>query len=132
MDEKGKVSASKVHHRQMAGLFLLLLVFALGGQGSSAVAELEIGKAVPAAQAEPKEYMLVLPGTVGKIDLNLADWETLELLPGIGESLAEKIICYREENGGFSSVEEIMKVSGIGSKKFEGFKDYIIVETAGG
>ncbi len=48
-------------------------------------------------------------------------------LDGIGEVIAERIIEYREENGGFSSTEEIMNVKGIGEKRYENIKDNICV-----
>ncbi len=52
------------------------------------------------------------------VDLNTADGEELDTLPGIGESLAGRIIAYREANGPFENMEEIMEVSGIGEAKF--------------
>ena len=62
------------------------------------------------------------------ININTATKEILEMLPGVGESTAEKIIKYREEHNGFKKIENIMKVKGIGKKKFEKLKDYITVE----
>ena len=49
-------------------------------------------------------------------------------LPGIGEAKAEAILAYREEYGGFSSIEEIMNVSGIKESTFSKIKDKISVE----
>lgn len=63
----------------------------------------------------------------GKVNINTADSETLQTVKGIGESTAKKIIEYREKNGGFKSIENIMDISGIGQKKFESFKDFICV-----
>lgn len=65
--------------------------------------------------------------TEKKLDLNTADAAELELLPGIGEVLARRILDYREERGGFLAVEELLNVSGIGDKKFESIKDLVIV-----
>ncbi|MBQ8586812.1 MAG: ComEA family DNA-binding protein [Oscillospiraceae bacterium] len=62
------------------------------------------------------------------VNINTADLETLMTLPGIGETYAQRIIDYREENGVFSSIEEIMEVSGISESRFEKIKDYITVE----
>lgn len=62
-----------------------------------------------------------------KVDINTADTVVLQTLNGIGEKKAALIIAYREENGSFQTIEEIMEVSGIGEKTFEGFKDLIMV-----
>lgn len=61
------------------------------------------------------------------VDLNTATQAKLMDLPGIGESKAKAIIDYRQKNGGFQSIEEIMKVKGIGQKTFDTFKDRISV-----
>ena len=60
-----------------------------------------------------------------KVNINTATKEELDTLPGIGESTANKIINYREENGKFKSIEEIKEVSGIGDSRFEQIKDLI-------
>ena len=58
-------------------------------------------------------------------DLNKADTIELDALPGIGPALARRIVEYREEHGGFSSVEEIKNVKGIGDALFEKLRDLI-------
>ncbi|MBL1229540.1 helix-hairpin-helix domain-containing protein [Enterococcus sp. BWB1-3] len=63
----------------------------------------------------------------GKIDLNTADEQALMTLSGIGEKKAQEIIKYREENGRFSSIEELSDISGIGEKTFEKLRDSIFV-----
>lgn len=62
-----------------------------------------------------------------KVNINTASLEELDTLPGIGESTANKIINYRNENGKFKSIEEIKEVSGIGDSKYEQIKDLIEV-----
>lgn len=61
----------------------------------------------------------------GKININQAPAEELMTLPGIGESKAESIIRYRESNGMFQSVEDIMKIPGIKETLFGKIKDLI-------
>ncbi len=63
----------------------------------------------------------------GLVDINSASKETLMTLPGIGESKADKIIAYRQANGGFSSIEDIMLVGGIKEGLFNKVKDRICV-----
>lgn len=63
----------------------------------------------------------------GKVNLNTADETELTTLTGIGASRAQAIILYREENGPFSSIEEIMNVQGIKEGTFEKIKDDIVV-----
>ena len=67
-------------------------------------------------------------GSAGKININTADVTTLCTLPGIGESRASSIVAYREEHGGFSTIEDIMKVSGIKDAAFGKIKDKICVK----
>ena len=63
-----------------------------------------------------------------KININTASKEKLQELSGIGEATAQKIINYREENGKFQTIEDIKNVSGIGTSKFNQFKDEICVK----
>lgn len=60
-----------------------------------------------------------------KININTATKQQLMRLPGVGEATADKIISYRDNNGGFSDIIDIMKVSGIGTAKYENMKDLI-------
>ena len=63
-----------------------------------------------------------------KININKATQTELETIPGVGPSTALKIIEYREQNGKFSSIEDIKNVSGIGDAKYKKMKDYITVK----
>ena len=63
-----------------------------------------------------------------KVNLNTADAEELQTIPGIGAARAAAIISYREEAGGFGSIEDIQNVSGIKGKTFEKIEEYITVE----
>ena len=65
--------------------------------------------------------------TSGKINLNTASLEQLMEIPGIGESKAKAIINYRDTNGGFSSIEEVMNIEGIKEGVFAKMKEYIVV-----
>lgn len=62
-----------------------------------------------------------------KLDINKATKAELMKLPKIGEKLADRIIEYRETHGGFKSVEELMRIKGIGKKKFAEIKDLVTV-----
>ncbi|MCX7922511.1 MAG: helix-hairpin-helix domain-containing protein [Clostridia bacterium] len=64
----------------------------------------------------------------GKININTATIKELDSLSGIGESIAQDIIDYREKNGGFKSINDIMKVAGIKEKTFNKIKDRITVK----
>lgn len=66
-------------------------------------------------------------GNPTMVNINSADSATLETLPRVGPALAGRIIEWREQNGGFVSVEQLLEVSGIGVKTFEGFRDRVMV-----
>lgn len=63
-----------------------------------------------------------------KININTADKKELMLISGIGEKYAERIIELREQLGGFTSIEQLKKVKGIGDKRFEKIKNYVTIE----
>ena len=61
------------------------------------------------------------------MNINTASKKELDALPGIGETLAQRIIDYRSANGPFSTVDELTKVKGIGAKTLEKLKPYATV-----
>ena len=62
------------------------------------------------------------------IHINSASVSELMSLPGIGETLANRIVSYRETHGDFTTTEELMEVDGIGEKKYAAIEAYITVE----
>ena len=66
--------------------------------------------------------------TSAKININTANANMLQTLPGIGPVLSERIIEYRNQNGLFGVIDDIKDVSGIAEKKYEGIKDLICVQ----
>lgn len=81
---------------------------------------------------------LVLPGStetpdasgtdIELVNINTASVEELDSLDGIGPTIAQRIIDYREENGPFQTIEDILNVSGIGPSTFDQIKDQITVQ----
>lgn len=61
------------------------------------------------------------------VNINTATAKQLQTLPGIGETLALRIVAYREEHGNFSSVADLLNVTGIGQGKLEAIMDLITV-----
>jgi competence protein ComEA len=72
--------------------------------------------ATPAIAAEASQ---------GVVNLNSATVVQLELLPGVGPALAQRIVAHREKNGSFRGIEGLMLVRGIGEKSFERIRPYI-------
>jgi len=60
-----------------------------------------------------------------KVNINTADVEELTTIPGIGPKTAEAIVAYRNENGQFKKVDDLIEVKGIGEKKLEQIRSYV-------
>ncbi len=103
-----------------------VLVFALAACLSApapAAAEQSAGtRRAPAKQAAPTPS--------SPVNLNSATAAQLEALPGIGPKAAQRIIEYRQKNGGFRKTEELMNVKGIGEKSFLKLKPLLTISAA--
>lgn len=102
------------------------------GQKVVVPAKLPAVEQLPAGEGNP--FAAPLPArkaqnvaVAGKVNINTADAVALEALPGIGPALAQRIVAYREANGPFTAVEDLLNVPGIGEKKLAQFRDYIVV-----
>jgi comEA protein len=120
-----------------AGLFLILLtlVFCTGMVGflfgryhsGEILVSSHISPAAPKSAENHIAESAVPSVTNGKININSATAEELAALPGIGTVLAQRIVDYRSEHGLFRSAEDLSNVKGIGAKKLESIRQYIIV-----
>jgi len=82
-----------------------------------------------ASQLEMEQEGTVQEGSASQyININTADEATLDSLPGIGASKAKSIISYRESNGGFKSIDELMQIEGIKEGVYNKIKDMITVK----
>ena len=95
-----------------AALAIMLSAAVLGAEGLQTAAK------PPAAASAP-------------VNLNTATVPQLETLPGVGRSTAERIVEYRQKNGDFKKIEELMNVRGIGEKSFLKLKPMITVAARG-
>ena len=76
------------------------------------------------AQTEPSRT------PISRLDLNRASADELESLPGIGTVLAQRVIAFRESVGRFQKIEDLRGVKGIGAKKFERLKSFVMVSAS--
>ena len=102
-----------------------------GGQGPGKQNQVERGKG---GQEKPGSQISGSPksgsqdtGLGAKVNLNTASLEDLQKIPGVGPSTAQKILAYRQQNGPFQQVEDLMQVKGIKEGKFAKMVDYIYV-----
>jgi comEA protein len=78
--------------------------------------------------AEPKTTPKEEPKLEGFLNINTATIEEFQMLPGIGEATAKNIVEYRKVNGPFQSVDDLLKVKGIGEKRLKDIKPYCRLE----
>ena len=76
--------------------------------------------------------LAVIPQAGKKININTASLAELQDLPRIGPMIAQRIIDFREENGKFNRITDLLKVKGIGEKMFEQLKERITVDNPAG
>jgi len=121
-----------------AGDFSVTTQYAVGAMDEAELSEINRRVEERAAQAAAEMTSETEQGSdvaevsdsadAGLININTADAQTLQLLPGIGPAIAERIIAHRETYGAFRIIEEITDVSGIGEARFADIRDQITVE----
>ena len=87
----------------------------------------QLGEAQPGAPSGAAAGGIESGATGGKVNLNTASMAELETLPRIGPAMSQRIIDYREANGRFSSIDDLLNVTGIGDKTFDGLKELITI-----
>ena len=102
------------HSRNWATLGIALVVLLL------------LGSAVPGNAASPSKEK-ARASSDNPVDINEATAESLTSVPGIGKITAERIVEWRETNGPFRRIEDLIKVKGIGDKMFDKLRPYIKV-----
>ena len=126
--EKGFIAKIGIERLKLLAVMAFFLLSGVFYSHSFYAGELDIGTPISAEEIGAKEENTVYAEEMmGKLDINTATAEELTRLSGIGKKRAADIITYREANGGFTRIEDIMKVSGIGEKTFEKIKEEITV-----
>lgn len=89
------------------------------------VGEVPVAPPVPAGGTEAGAGAVADGTASGPVSLNSATLAELETLPRIGPALAQRILDWREANGGFTTIDDLRNVTGIGQKTFDGLKDHV-------
>lgn len=89
---------------------------------------LGIGVSYAVKKNPPIKKFCIIESNFCKIDLNTADEDALDSVPGIGRATARKIVEYRKENGSFNTVDDLRNIKGISPNKLEEIKDFFFVE----
>ena len=95
--------------------------------GLGLMAALALASAASAAQKEESEKSGKKVVAATTVNINTASAAELESLPGVGAKTAQRIVDYRQKNGAFKKIEELMNVQGIGEKGFLKIKDCLTV-----
>lgn len=104
------------------------LTFVIGMLVAALVASAPAAQAQAAAGAKKTPAAARVRATPGApVNLNAATLAQLQTLPGVGASTAQRIVDYRQKNGAFKKVEELMNVKGLGEKSFLKLKPLITV-----
>jgi competence protein ComEA len=96
----------------------------------AAIAAIALSATAPSAQTKApvaKATAGTAATAAAPVNLNTATADQLATIPGVGAKMAERIIDYRQKNGGFKKVEDLMNVSGVGEKSFLKMKPLITV-----
>jgi competence protein ComEA len=106
-----------------AALFMLLAIVSIAVIPAAAQQPSSPKAAKPAAAKSTKPA----PTATSPVNINTATQAQLEALPGVGAKAAERILEYRQKNGGFKKVEDLMNVKGIGEKSFLKLKPLLTI-----
>jgi competence protein ComEA len=95
--------------------------------GVGLAAALALASSALAAQKEPGDGAARKAVAAATVNINTAAAAELESLPGVGAKTAQRIVEYRQKNGPFKKIEELMNVQGVGEKSFLKIKDRLTV-----